>query len=277
MRRVELAGIGLIVSVVAGCTSSHSDSGVVPTVASLDTLPTAIFLTENAPPPGFGAVDFDPIDRHLDERQGWTYRVTGSFEGTFDDSGQPAQGQLDVQVQANEPGQQRRVVLEVQGSAFLQDAALLRLEGVRWSNDYYLVDVNGRCTVDQGGQMSGAAIADLSAGQLIGGVKQAVPTGHRMEIAGIPAWQYTFAREAMRVPAIHPGPDSTVTLEADLWIAPQYNAVLTYEVKATVQHVHILWVDQAAASPVSGTLDLRYELDVSQLDVLPNISVPHGC
>jgi hypothetical protein len=168
-------------------------------------------------------------------------------------------------------------VLEVQGSAFLQDAALLRLEGVRWSNDYYLVDVNGRCTVDQGGQMGGSAIADLSAGQLIGGVKQAVPTGHRMEIEGVPAWQYTFAREAMRVPAIHPGPTSTVTLGADLWIAPQYDAVLTYEVQATVQHVHILWVDQTAASPVSGTLNLRYELDVSQLDVLPNISVPHGC
>jgi hypothetical protein len=277
MRRVELAGILLIVMAIAGCTSSNSDSGVVPTIASLDTLPTALFLTENAPPPGFGVVNFDPIDLHLSEHQGWTYQVTGSFEGTFDDSGQPAQGQFDVQVQSNEPGQQRRVVLQVQGSAFLQDAALLRLEGVRWSNDYYLVDVNGRCTVDQGGQMGGSAIGDLSAGQLIGGVKQAVPTGHRMDIAGIPAWQYTFAREDMRVPAIHQGPNSTVALEADLWIAPQYNAVLTYEVKATVQKVHILWVDQATASPVSGTLSLRYELTVSQLDVLPNISVPHGC
>jgi hypothetical protein len=277
MRRVELAGILLIIMAIAGCTSSNSDSGVVPTIASLDTLPTALFLTENAPPPGFGVVNFDPIDLHLSEHQGWTYQVTGSFEGTFDDSGQPAQGQFDVQVQSNEPGQQRRVVLQVQGSAFLQDAALLRLEGVRWSNDYYLVDVNGRCTVDQGGQMGGSAIGDLSAGQLIGGVKQAVPTGHRMDIAGIPAWQYTFAREDMRVPAIHQGPNSTVALEADLWIAPQYNAVLTYEVKATVQKVHILWVDQATASPVSGTLSLRYELTVSQLDVLPNISVPHGC
>jgi hypothetical protein len=277
MRRVELVGIILIAITLAGCTSSRSDSGAVPTVASLDTLPTAMFLTENAPPPGFGVVDFDPIDGRLSEHQGWTYTVTGSFEGTFDDSGQPAQGQVNVQVESNEPGQQRRVVLEVQGSAFLQDAALLRLEGVRWSNDYYLVDVNGRCTVDQGGQMGGSAIADLSAGQLIGGVKQATPTGHRMEIEGIPAWQYTFTREAMRMPAIHPGPNSTITLGADLWIAPQYNAVLTYEVQATVQHVHILWVDQTAASPVSGTLSLRYELNVSQLDVLPNISIPHGC
>ena len=277
MRRVELAGIILIIMAIAGCTSSHSDSGVVPTVASLDTLPTALFLTENAPLPGFSVVNFDPIDLHLSEHQGWTYQVTGSFEGTFDDSGQPAQGQFDIQVQSNEPGQQRRVVLEVEGSAFLQDAALLRLEGVRWSNDYYLVDVNGRCTVDQGGQMGGSAIGDLSAGQLIGGVTQAVPTGHRMDIEGIPAWQYTFAREDMRVPAIHQGPNSTVTLEADLWIAPQENAVLTYEVKATVQKVHILWVDQATASTVSGTLSLRYELNVSQLDVLPNISVPHGC
>ena len=281
MRRSQLAGIVVIVSIgvigLVACSTSGSDDVVVPTIASFDTLPTALFLTQNAPPPGFGEVNFDPVDLHLSDRQGWTYAVTGSFEGTFDASGQPASGTLDMQVQSNELGQTRRVVLEINGNAFLANEALLQLEGVRWSNDYYLVDVNGRCTVDEGGAMGGAAIADLSAGQLIGGVRRAVPTGHRLEIEGIPAWQYTFVPGDARLPAIHLRTDSTTALSADLWIAPSYNAVLRYEVTATVQKVHLLWVDQAAASTVSGTLYLRYEVNIPALGVLPNISVPHGC
>ena len=80
-------------------------------------------------------------------------------------------------------------------------------------------------------------------------------------------------RAAARILA---GPDATVTLAADLWFAPEVNAVLSYEVTAEVSGVHLLWADRAA-STVSGTLVLRYALDVAALDTLPNISVPHGC
>lgn len=262
---------------LAACSSSGSDSLVVPTRADFDTLPTARFLTENAPPPGFGSLQLDPIDTFLADQPGWTYTVTGSFDGVFDATGEPAAGAFEVQVQANELGQTRRVVLEAQGAAFLPENALLRLEGVRFSNDYYIVDVNGLCTVDEGGTMGGSAIADLAAGQLIGGVSTAVPSGYRQEIEGLSAWQYTFTAEAMRLPAVHQIADSRVALEADLWVAPGVRAVVRYEVTATVRQVYLLWANQDAADTVSGTLYLRYELNVPELGTLPNISVPHGC
>ncbi len=272
---VCLLAIGLCA--LGACTPSGDEGDfVVPTLASFETLPTALFLTENAPPPGFAMLALDPIDRGLATRPGWTYTVTGSFEGMFDATGEPAAGTISVQVQANELGQARRVVLEIEGRAFLPGEALLRLEGVRFSNDYYTVDVNGQCSANGGEQPGGAAIADLSAGQIIGGVAQALPTGHRQTLDGLPAWQYTFAPADARLPAILAGPDATVTLAADLWFAPEVNAVLSYEVTAEVSGVHLLWADRAA-STVSGTLVLRYALDVAALDTLPNISVPHGC
>ncbi|MCZ7539323.1 MAG: hypothetical protein M5U29_05300 [Anaerolineae bacterium] len=269
---VFLLVMGLLA--LSACDFSNNESAsVVPTLASLETIPTAIFLTENAPPPGFATLALDPIERGLSAHSGWAYAVTGSFEGTFDATGEPAAGTISAQVQGNEPGQTRRVVLEIEGRAFLPGEALLRLEGVRFSNDYYTVDVNGVCTADGGEQPGGAAIADLSAGQIIGGVAQTMPTGHRQTLDGLPAWQYTFAPADARLPAIHPGPDGTVTLAADLWFAPEVDAVLRYEVSAEVSGVRLLWADSA----VSGTLTLRYTLDVAALDTPPNISVPHGC
>lgn len=277
MRRAQCMALVLIslTLFISSCDKAQ-DNTVVPTLASYDTLPTAMFLTQNAPPTDFGDMKIDPIDLNLSDHQGWVYTITGQFDGTFDDTGQPAQGTLDIQVQSNQIGAARRVVFTAEGLAFLVDEAILKLEGVRFSNDYYLVDVNGVCTSDLGGKLGGAEIADLSAGQVIGGVQRAQPTGHRMDIGGLPAWQYGFTPDAVRLPAVHLGVDSTVSLQADLWIAPQANAVLRYEVKAQVARVHLLWADLSAPT-VSGTLYLRYELSIPDLDVLPNISVPHGC
>ncbi len=275
MRRlVQLSLIFVMLAGVISACNASSSQAPIPTVVDLTTLPTSIFLTDNAPPQGFGVINADPIDVNLGAYQGWTYTITGHFAGTFDTTGETAEGQFLATVQANELGQTRRVVLEAEGAAFLLDAALLQLEGVRWSNDYYVVDINGRCTHDQ---QSGTAIADLGASQLIGGVSYAVPTGHRKDIAGIPAWQYTFAPDTVRLPALHQTADSAIILGADLWFSPDKNAVLVYEVSATVEHVYLLWADQASGNTVSGTLYLRYELTVAELDVQPNISIPNGC
>jgi hypothetical protein len=272
MRRSVITAMVLVMG-IAGCTASEPETPL-PTLIDLTQLPTSRFLTENAPPAGWGSLELEPINRFLaDHHQSWTYTVSGSFVGTFDADGQPAEGHFEAVVQVNELGQSQRVVLTADGSAFLNEASL-KLEGVRFSNDYYVVDINGRCSKNE---ESGSAIADLSAGQLIGGVSRAIPTGHRQEIEGIPAWQYTFAPTDARLPAIHRTPDSYVALAADLWIAPDLNAVLQYEVTATVQKVYILWADQTASSTVSGTLYLRYDLSIPDLDVVPNISIPHGC
>lgn len=275
MRHLPIMGLVLMGWMgIAGCTSPESDAPL-PTVVDLTQLPTSRFLTENAPPAGWGTLALDPIERHLPEfHQGWTYTVRGSFEGMFDASGQPAEGQFEAVVQVNEIGKAQRVLLTAEGGAFLTNEVLLKLEGVRFSNEYYVVDINGRCSQDE---QSGPAIADLSAGQLIGGVRLVIPTGHRQEIEGIPAWQYTFAPTDARLPAIHRTPDSYVALAADLWIAPSLNAVLRYDITASVERVFILWADKEVSSTVSGTLYLHYELSIPELDVIPNISIPHGC
>ena len=276
-RSALTAGIAGLIVVLAACGSANRGDVVVPTVASFDTLPTSIFLTTNAPPAGYSVIQANPVDVHLSERLGWAYTVTGTFDGQFDDSGESATGALKAVVQANELGQTRRVVLSVEGAAFLPGDAPLKLEGVRWSNDSYTVDVNGKCSLDTGSQTTGAVIADLSAGQIIGGVVSATPTGFRREIDGVPTWQYGFAPGDVIVPAIRATGESAVTVQADLWLSPYYNAVLHYEITAAVTGVRLLWADSAASSTVSGTLHLTYDLDVAAIDSQPNISVPNGC
>lgn len=268
-RRSRLGLLLVLLVALTACSLADSDEPV-PTVARLDTLPTAIFLTEHAPPAGYQLVNFDPIDARLSERQGWRYLVTGRFEGTFDSTGESANGQLELSVQVDELGEARRVVLRVEGGALSPDDDPRRLEGVRLSNDYYIVDTNGVCSA---GGDNASVIADLSAGQIVGGVSQAVPTGHQDEISSVPVWQYTFTPDNVRLPAIHLDEDSFVSIDADLWIAPSLNAVLRYELTVTTRGVRIL----SGSEPVSGMLTLRYELDVPSLDARPNISIPNGC
>lgn len=273
-RRVaaRLAAIWLLaLPVLSACGLLESDDEPIPTIARLETLPTAVFLTENAPPPGFGQLVADPVHTNLDARQGWQYTVTGDFSGTFDDDSTPATGSFEALVQANELGETRRVVLDVAGPALLPDGTPIQLEGVRISNDYYLVNVNGDCEAGA----SGAAVADLTAGQLIGGVRRAVPTGHRRELQGVPTWQYTFAPEDVVLPptTVKLAANSAVDIGADLWAAPDLNAVVQFELMLELSGVRLLSAERA----VSGTLYLRYDLAVDQLDVQPNISIPHGC
>lgn len=265
------------ISSIAACTSSPADDQPLPTLVDLTKHPTYQFLTQQAPPQGFGVLQtLGAVDNTLRSQTGWTYTVTATFDGIYDVSGDPVSGTLDLQVQGNEPSRQRRVILSAEGGVFLPDEGLLQIEGVRFSNDYYMVDVTGVCTSDQGGQMAEAAVADLGAENVIGGVTLAIPSGQQQDIGGLRAWQYTFAPEHMTLPAIHRRTDSRVEVQADLWFAPAVNATLLYEVTANVARVHLLWADQTE-STVSGTLYLRYELDIPALGVLPNISVPHGC
>lgn len=268
-RRSRLVLLLALLVALTACSTAGSEEPV-PTVARLDTLPTAIFLTEHAPPTGYDRVTFDPIDARLQDRQGWRYMVTGRFEGTYDATGEPANGVLDLSVQVDALGEARRVVLRVEGGALSPDDDPRRLEGVRLSNDYYIVDTNGVCSA---GGDNASVIADLSAGQIVGGVSQALPTGHQDTINDVPVWQYTFTPDNVRLPAIHLDEDSFVSVDADLWIAPTYNAVLRYDLTVTTRGVRIL----SGSEPVSGILTLRYELDVPSLDTRPNISIPNGC
>lgn len=272
MRRwLVITWLIVLLAGAAACQTAPAEPQPLPTLVDLNTLPTADFLTQNAPPAGFDEVSFDPLDRNLAARPGWTYTVVGEFEGTFAGSDEPAEGRFTLQVWANELGESRRVVLEVEGLA-VSPQEYVRLEGVRISNDTYVVDTNGQCSPGAAGSGS-SIVADLSAGELIGGVARAVPTGHRDTIDDVPVWQYTFAPEALRLAAIKREADSRVSVEADLWVSPGLNAVTRFEASVEVADVRILSAEQ----PVSGTLFLRYDLDLSQIDIQPNISIPHGC
>src|SRR5690606_23687305 len=106
-RRSRLGLLLVLLVALTACSLADSDEPV-PTVARLDTLPTAIFLTEHAPPAGYQLVNFDPIDARLSERQGWRYLVTGRVEGTFDSTGESANGQVALSVRVDELGEARR-------------------------------------------------------------------------------------------------------------------------------------------------------------------------
>ncbi len=280
LQRGRFWGVMLVVvfvGAVVACTSAPAAEDPLPTVVDLTMHPTNAFLTQQAPPAGYrDLTTLSAIDNTLRAQTGWTYTVSATFDGIYDVTGEAVTGTLSARIQGNEPSQRRRVVIAVESGVFLPYDGILQLEGVRFSNDYYIVDINGVCTADQGGQMVGSEVADLSAGNLIGGVTRAIPTGHQRTIEGLRAWQYTFAADAMQLPAILRRTDSRIELNADLWFAPEVNAALLYEVTANVARVHLLWADQTQ-STVSGTLYLRYELDIATLGDLPNISVPHGC
>ena len=258
---------------VNGCGLVPSDDAPPPTVASIDSLQTAQFLTVNAPPAGFGRVTYDPLDGSLVERLGWAYAITGSFKGTFDASGDPAVGEFEIQAEANELGETRRVVLIVEGTALSPHDAQRRLEGVRFSNDYYFVGADGVC---ESGEALASPIADLTAGDVIGGVQGAVPNGQRDEMGGMEVWQYVIDGGAVRTPAVRLLTGRESQPEIDLWIAPAINAVVRFDVTIEVTGATLLWAD-ASAGTVSGVLELHYRLDLSRVDDQPNISIPNGC
>jgi hypothetical protein len=270
MRRwlLSLSLLALLVA-LAACQLADPAPEPLPTLVDIAALPTTDFLTQNAPPVGFDVVSFDPLDRTLSARLGWAYTITGEFEGTFADTGEPAEGDFTLQVWADELGDARRAILEVEGLA-LAPQEYVRLEGVRLINDTYMVDINGQCSA---GDEGASVVADLSAGQLIGGVARAVPTGHRDTVDDVPVWQYTFAPEDLRLAAVRGDENSEVHVEADLWVAPGANAVAWFEASVDVTNARVL----TAERPVSGTLYLRYDLDLTQIDARPNISIPHGC
>lgn len=258
-----------LLGALAACQVAEPAPEPLPTLVDIAALPTTDFLTQNAPPVGFDEVSFDPLDRALGERLGWAYTIVGEFEGTFVDTGEPAEGDFTLQVWADELGEARRAIFEIEGLALAQQE-FVRLEGVRLSNDTYVVDINGQCSP---GDEGSSVVADLSAGQLIGGVARATPTGHRDTIDDVPVWQYTFAPEVLRLATIRGEPDSAISVEADLWIAPGVNAVARFEASVEVANARVLTSERA----VSGTLFLRYDLDLTQIDTRPNISIPHGC
>jgi hypothetical protein len=167
----------------------------------------------------------------------------------------------------NQIGSARRVVTTIDDD--LEEASdPLQYEGVRLGPDTFLVR-NSTCV--RGGEQA-ELLADLSAGDLLGGVRSARTAAQIATINGEQVWKYDFTFDDMALPNVRFNSESIVrSLSGELWVAPQHNAVVRYYITMEVENVGIF----QQTLPVSGVLALRY--DLYEVGTVPNIAVPFGC
>jgi hypothetical protein len=254
------------VLLLAGCNRGQ-DSSLLPTAASEDGAATAIYLTENAPPPEFrGVLSFPEVDAALADLEGWRYQVQLEFNGVFARTPRETSANATAEVWYKQVGSARRVVVNTSGELLGQENNAF--EAVRLGPDAFMVRQN---TCTKGGTDAITA-ADLRAGRLVGGVNRANPTGIRATVNGEDVWQYTFTTADLNLPSITLVEDGTLEATGgELWIAPKHNAVIRFYVNLTLTNAIIF--DRQL--PVSGTVILRY--DLYDINTPPNITMPFGC
>lgn len=259
----------LLAVLISACTST----AIPPTAADLSKLQTAQIETQNAPPPEFQRpVQFARIDDRLDQQTSYQYKVTLSFDGTFVDSTEKVSGAITAEVYSSQTGIERRVVLQTTGDVFGANTPRY-LEGVRIGNNFYRVDASKTCT-DVSTEEAGRTLAELSAGALIGGVRNAsFATTRRIsnQLGGIPIWEYSFSPDDIIPPTVQLEPTGTITIASGtLWIAPAVNAAAEYQITLNVVNGRI-----QGSQPVTGQLRAEYAL--IETGVAYNIAIPYGC
>lgn len=264
--------LSLIVMILTACRDRGTTPDQIPTrIPSVEMLATSEFMTQNAPPEGFrDSVAFPQIDDQLTVLPSWRYQSVLQFDGVFARTPREVDASASADVWYDQAGRKRRVVIEGVGALFGQEGDTA-LEGVRLSDDTYLV--RDHVCVATGSEQA-TLVADLRAGDLIGGVTNATPTGHRATINGQEVWRYAFVLENLSLPQVQQNDDSQVTLMAgELWVAPEQNAVIRFYANLDVENVVLNLVDNTL--PLTGTLILRY--DLYDIGVDPNITQPFGC
>jgi hypothetical protein len=253
--------------VLAGCTAPSA----IPTANSISMSETAQYVTDNAPPAPFDqGVQFPQIDDNLGALPSSHYTVSLSFDGVFSGSQEKTQGSIEAEVFSNELGSARRVILKASGKAFGLNEDR-NVEGVRISNDYYVVDPNKICTKVK--DTSPRQIADLSAGTLIGGIKKAAvtPDLRHKPIGSVEAWEYIFLPDDVIPPVMDRSNGGTLSIAAgDLWVAPAWKAVVLYNISLNIENT-ILQGNRELTGQVRGS----YKLLDTGVDY--NISIPYGC
>lgn len=264
-----LSMLSLSVSLTA-CQRGQVDE--LPTrVPPPDVAMTAQVLTENAPPEGFReAIVFPQIDDKTLLLSNWRFEATLIFNGVFSGTPREANGTVVVNAWYNQLTQARRVVIEGTGNLFGEDEDTL-VEGVRLGTNTFLVRDN-TCLGEANGQA--AIVADLLAGDLLGGVNRAVPNGKKATVNGEDVWLYAFDAADLVLPQIQQGANGIITVTGgELWLAPERNAIIRFYVNLDVENVTVQLFDTSL--PITGTLLLRY--DLYDIGVDPNISQPFGC
>ena len=255
---------------LAGCGISRRGQRLedIPTVASVDALATSVLQTENAPPEGFrGPVSFPLVDQNLQALAGWHYTVTLQFSGTFSAVARETSASANAEVWYNQLGSARRVVVTTSGELLGSDSSTA-YEAVQLGPDAYLVE-DGVCLANAGADAEVAA--GLTAGELVGGVANAVPVGRRAVLNGVEAYLYSFTAEDLSLPSIVLEDGGTLLATGELWVAPAHNAVVRFYATLDLTNARIF----GRALPVNGRVIIRY--DLSDVGESFNISQPFGC
>ncbi len=260
----------MLLIVLVGCTGRRGQQiEDLPTIASFEGIQqqaTAIVLTENAPPPGFReSISYPEVDQGLEALPGWRYLVTLEFNGVFARTPRETSATARAEVWFNQLASARRLVVETSGELIGQEEGQ-DFEAVRLGPDAFVIR-NNACVSSE----EALTAADLRAGELVGGVTSATPTGRRATINGEDVWEYTFTPDALNLPAVRLAEEGQISGQGELWIAPARGVVIRYYVNLDVTNAYIF--DRAL--PVTGQLYLRY--DLYDIGVAPNITVPFGC
>jgi hypothetical protein len=256
----------LLLLFIAACRPQET---VIPTVANPEAVATGFVLTENAPPAGFDTISFPRIDANLEELPGWRYEMEFEFIGRFARTPREANALTQATVWYQQLSSSRRVIARIQQD--LQgESEPIRFEGVRLGPDTFLVR-DGTCLTNAG--EDAALVADLSAGDVLGGVQTATTASQKQVINGQQVWRYNFELDALVLPrSVTFADDSRIlSLVSELWVAPEHNVVVRYYVTMEVENV----IAFESPLPVSGSLIMRY--DLYDIGVVPNINIPFGC
>lgn len=263
-----LTALTLAALLIASCENRT----VIPTQTNLQMALTSSFLTQNAPPPAFQTVQFAPIDRNLSALPNWYYVVSLTFSGIYADTRKQADASISAEVYSNELVGERRVVLTTTGSNFGTGAGR-SLEGVRLGNTFYAVDQNGVCS-NVTNDPNRRRIAELTAGSLVGGIRQASYTLTRKDINRLAVWMYNFAPGQVDTPVLQMTQGgSTKIASGELWVAPSLNVVVEYGLTLDIEAV-IVPIFQADRQ-LTGKLQASYRLVETSKPY--NIAIPFGC
>lgn len=262
LKNVLVVSMFFAVLLLAGCR--ERTPVLLPTPMQVEARLTEIVLTENAPPPAYSQISVERIDSNLSALSGWRYSAQFIFEGVYSGTTREANASSTLDVEFNQVANARRVVAridtETQSSVY---------EAVRLGQDAFLVR-DGVCLANAGDDALLAA--ELSAADLLGGVRIASNLPRRAVVNGEQVWAYALETDALALPGVRFREDSRMlSVSGDLWFAPERNAVVRYYLNLELENVALLDSD----APVTGTLLLRY--DLYDIGVLPNLSVPFGC
>lgn len=270
MRSFLLLATLLLLSLTA-CSERGRTLKDLPTpITDLNAYATAQVMTQNAPPERFrDSIHYPRLDDGLNDVSGWRGVVALDFDGVFVGTSRPARGHVSAEIFYNESATARRVLLNTEGELLTAGKAA-RLEAVRIGRDTYQVSERA-CAVTTDSPSAG--VADLGVGALIGGVREARPTGEKQRINDVDVWRYAFLQDALDVsPSVQALDGARVTvLSGELWFSPEYEAVVRFYLTLDVENARVL----GSQVPVTGLVIIRY--DLFDIGIAPNISVPFGC